>query len=102
MDLLGQKCLCSVKILTFILTKLLLLSIITSAMFIRKARKADRITGTKYIYHQPVESYRTPDGPGQKILLNLGRLDLATRIEEILKGKRRIFEVSPRNQEPCP
>jgi hypothetical protein len=72
------------------------------AMFIRKARKIDRTTGIKYIYHQLVESYRTPNGPRQRILLNLGRLDLdkdqlrilAERIDEILKGKQRIFRVS--------
>ncbi|MEJ5300411.1 MAG: hypothetical protein WHS38_05420, partial [Thermodesulforhabdaceae bacterium] len=51
---------------------------------------------------QLVESYRTPNGPRQRILLNLGRLDLdkdqlrilAERIDEILKGKQRIFRVS--------
>lgn len=71
-------------------------------MFIRKARKTDRTTGATYVYHQLVESYRTPSGPRQRIVLNLGRLDLdprqcrvlARRIEELLKGECRLFDVS--------
>ncbi|SHG02485.1 hypothetical protein SAMN02745206_03120, partial [Desulfacinum infernum DSM 9756] len=65
-------------------------------MFIRRVRKKDHQTGTTYFYHQLVESYRTPKGPRQRTLLNLGKLDLepkqlkglANRIEEILTGQR--------------
>ena len=71
-------------------------------MFIRKVRKTDPKSGKKYFYYQLVESYRTPKGPRQRTLLNLGSLDLdapelkdlANRIEEILNGSKRLFEPS--------
>jgi len=71
-------------------------------MFIRKVRKTDPKSGKKYFYYQLVESYRTPRGPRQGTLLNLGSLgldaselkDLANRIEEILNGSKRLFEPS--------
>jgi len=70
-------------------------------MFIRRVRKKDPKAGTTYFYHQLVESYRTPKGPRQRTLLNLGKLDLdskglkklANRIEEILTGQRLLFPV---------
>ncbi|SHG37248.1 hypothetical protein SAMN02745206_03754, partial [Desulfacinum infernum DSM 9756] len=70
-------------------------------MFIRRVRKKDHQTGTTYFYHQLVESYRTPKGPRQRTLLNLGKLDLepkqlkglANRIEEILTGQRPAFPI---------
>ena len=69
-------------------------------MYIRKVRKTDRKTGKTYFYHQLVESYRSPKGPRQRTLLNLGRLDLdeqelrdlGCRIEEILSGQLPLFE----------
>jgi len=68
-------------------------------MYIRRVKKKDPKTGTTYFYHQLVESYRTPKGPRQRILLNLGRLDLepedlkilADRIEGILRGQNPIL-----------
>ena len=71
-------------------------------MFIRRVRKKDPQTGTTYFYHQLVESYRTPKGPRQRTLLNLGKLDfepkdlkgLANRIEEILCGQCPAFPCS--------
>ncbi|SMC23901.1 hypothetical protein SAMN02746041_01848 [Desulfacinum hydrothermale DSM 13146] len=69
-------------------------------MFIRRARKKDPQTGKTYFYHQLVESYRTPSGPRQRTLLNLGRLDLepkelrrlAKRIEDQMKGQPSIAQ----------
>ncbi|OPX39931.1 MAG: hypothetical protein B1H11_01595 [Desulfobacteraceae bacterium 4484_190.1] len=71
-------------------------------MFIRRVRKKTPKTGTTYFYHQLVESYRTPKGPRQRTLLNLGKLDfepkdlkgLANRIEEILCGQCPAFPCS--------
>jgi len=71
-------------------------------MFIRRVRKKDPQTGTTYFYYQLVESHRTPNGPRQRTLLNLGKLDfepkdlqrLAQRIEEILRGQNSIFPPS--------
>lgn len=73
-------------------------------IFIRRVRKKDSKTRTTYFYHQVVESYRTPGGPRQRTLLNLGKLDLepkdlkilVKRIEEILSGQCRGF---PTDQE---
>ena len=64
-------------------------------MFIRRVRKKDPQTGSTYFYYQLVESHRTPNGPRQRTLLNLGKLDfepkdlkrLVQRIEEILRGQ---------------
>ena len=66
-----------------------------SAMYIRKVRKTDKRTGKSYFYHQLIEAYRTPKGPRQRILLNLGKLDLddrerkmlADRIEQLITGQ---------------
>lgn len=64
-------------------------------MFIRKTPKTDPSSKKKYFSYQLVESYRTPKGPRQAILLNLGpdlnlsdeeRKLLANRIEEIIRG----------------
>jgi len=71
-------------------------------MFIRRVRKKDPQTGSTYFYYQLVESHRTPNGPRQRTLLNLGKLDfepkdlkkLAQRIEEILQGQNPIFPPS--------
>src|SRR5210317_36429 len=43
-------------------------------MFIRE--KSKTVKGKKYIQHQLIESIRTPAGPRQRVVLNLGVLDL--------------------------
>jgi hypothetical protein len=43
-------------------------------MFIRE--KIKTVKGKKYIQHQLIESIRTPAGPRQRLILNLGFLDL--------------------------
>lgn len=78
-------------------------------MFIRKVRKTDPKSGKTYFYHQLVESYRTPDGPRQKTILNLGKLDLsreelkflANRIEELLKGQLSLLKVPEKIEKPA-
>jgi transposase len=66
-------------------------------MFIRETVKSKK--GKKYIQHQLVESIRTPFGPRQSLLLNLGFLDLprdkwkelANTIESELHKQKRMF-----------
>jgi hypothetical protein len=66
-------------------------------MFIRETIKSKN--GKKYVQHQLVESIRTPNGPRQNLLLNLGFLDLprdqwkelANTIESELHGHQSLF-----------
>lgn len=70
-------------------------------MFIRETVKSKK--GKKYIQHQLVESVRTPNGPRQVLVLNLGFLDLprdqwkelANTIESRLHKQARLFLSSP-------
>ena len=70
-------------------------------MFIRKVRKRNGRTRKRYEYLQLVESVRTEKGPRQRLVLNLGNIDLdpsqyqsfARRIEEILTGQRSMIEL---------
>jgi hypothetical protein len=69
-------------------------------MFIRETVKSKK--GKKYIQHQLVESIRTPNGPRQKLLLNMGFLDLArdqwkdlaNTIESELHGQQSLFSIN--------
>ena len=70
-------------------------------MFIKKVRKRNGKTEKLYEYLQLVESVRTEDGPRQRLVLNLGSIDidpsqhkaLARRIEDILTGQRSFIEL---------
>ena len=70
-------------------------------MFIRKIKKQNGRTEKIYEYLQLVESVRTENGPRQRLVLNLGNLDidpsqykaLARRIEDILTGQRSFIEL---------
>ena len=72
-------------------------------MFIRRVSKTNGRNRKKYTYLHLVESVRTENGPRQKLILNLGDLPvdstqykaLARRIEDILNGKRSLFEIDP-------
>ena len=72
-------------------------------MFIREIKKQNRGSDRIYIYHRLMESVRTPKGPRQRIVLNLGTLDLprddwkalADRIEAIAGGQKQIDGVVP-------
>jgi hypothetical protein len=65
-------------------------------MFIREIVKKNPGYPKPFIYHRLMESVRTPKGPRQIVLLNLGTLDiprddwktLANRIEEIISGQK--------------
>jgi len=66
-------------------------------------KKKQRRTGKVYVYHRLTESVRTSKGPRQNLILNLGCLDLpreqwkslAKRIEEILRGRKGQWNLSP-------
>jgi transposase len=70
-------------------------------MFIREITKKDRSTEKVYVYHRLMEAIRTPKGPRQRIVLDLGRLELprdrwktlADRIEQILSGQKSLWPV---------
>jgi transposase len=76
-------------------------------MFIREIKKQNRASDQVYIYHRLMESVRTPKGPRQRIVLNLGTLELpredwkalANRIEAIAGGQKQIDGVVPENIE---
>jgi len=68
-------------------------------MYIREIKKKNKGFEKEFIYHRLVHSYRTKEGPRQKTILNMGKLDiprkqwkiLANRIEMILKGQQILF-----------
>lgn len=73
-------------------------------MFIRLTTKKDKNTNKIYNNYQLVESYRTPKGPRQRIILTVGsqlnldkndRKILANRIEEILSNQKTFIPYEP-------
>ncbi len=72
-------------------------------MFIRAVRKQNRGSAQVYFYHQLIEAVRTPRGPRQRILLNLGTLEippdewkeLANRIEALYLGQPALASPAP-------
>jgi len=74
---------------------------ILAFMFIREITKKEHETGKVYVYHRLMEAVRTPKGPRQRIVLDLGRLDLprdqwkilADRIEQVLFGQRSLWPI---------
>lgn len=63
-------------------------------MFIREIQKKNPNSPKVFISHRLIESVRTPRGPRQRVVINLGQLDLpkenwkelANRIEDLLSG----------------
>ena len=70
-------------------------------MFIREVYKKSK--GKKYTQYQLIESIRTSAGPRQRLVLNLGSIniarekwkDLANLIESILNNQERLFKDAP-------
>ena len=70
-------------------------------VFIKRVAKTNGKTKKKYSYLYLVESIRTENGPRQRLILNLGDLQidgsqyaaLARRIEDILTGRKSLFEL---------
>ena len=69
-------------------------------MFIREYKTTNKKTGTEYITHRLVESYKTEKGPRQRIFMHLGTIDipksqwrhLAAILETRLSGQGTILE----------
>ena len=55
-------------------------------MFIRETRTTNKKTGNVYIKHSLVESIRSPKGPRQRTVMQLGRLDLPREQWPLLAG----------------
>ena len=73
-------------------------------MFIRESTKT--IEGKKYVQHQLVKSVRTPRGPRNKLILNLGKIDipkedwkrLTNAIEAAIKKQPMLIEEEDSNE----
>lgn len=76
---------------------------IQPSMYIKKVRKSNPGSRKVYEYLHLVENVRTPNGPRQRLVLNLGRLDippeqhkeLANCIEGFLTGQTSLFGSTP-------
>lgn len=72
-------------------------------MYIKKVRKSNRNSKKIYEYLHLVENVRTDKGPRQRLILNLGALDvpaeqykeLANCIEALLTGQQQLFSPNP-------
>ena len=70
------------------------------SMFVRKYKTKNKKTGKVYVKHQLVESYRTDAGPRQRVIMNLGKLNLprsewrrlAFALEGRLSGQETLIE----------
>lgn len=70
-------------------------------MYIKQVIKGNGRTNKQYKYFHLVESVRTEKGPRQRLILNLGKIDLdpsqypslARRIEDILTGQMSFYEI---------
>ena len=70
-------------------------------MYIKKVKKRNGRTKKIYEYLQLVESIKTMDGPRQRLILNLGNIDLhpsqysafAKRVESVLTGQLNVFDI---------
>jgi transposase len=70
-------------------------------VFIKEITKKNKKDGKTFISHRLVESYRTPDGPRHRVILQLGTVDLpkkdfkalADRIEALVNGTEDMFPV---------
>ncbi len=70
-------------------------------MFIKEIKKKNPGYEKEFVSHRLVESYRTPKGPRQRTILNLGKLDLpkeqwkalANQIEAEITGQKSLYPV---------
>jgi len=73
-------------------------------MYVKKVRKRNWKTQKVYEYIHLVENIRTEKGPRQRLILNLGNLDIyptqykafAKRVEDILTGQRSFIDLDTR------
>jgi len=72
-------------------------------MYIKKVYKKNKGSNRKYTYWHLVDSIRTKKGPRQRLVLNLGRVELqdelrpelAASIEDLLAGRQRLTQSYP-------
>ena len=72
-------------------------------MYIKKVIKRNKNSSKKYEYLHLVENIRTENGPRQRLILNLGKIDipkekykeLANYIEAVLTGQQELFSNDP-------
>ena len=72
-------------------------------MFIKANKTKNKKNGKEYISHRLIESYRTENGPRQRVIMHLGELDLpksewrklAFILENKLSGNATLFEENP-------
>jgi len=72
-------------------------------MYIKKVYKKNKGSNRKYTYWHLVDCVRTEKGPRQKLILNLGRVELpdelrpelAASIEDLLAGRQRLIRSYP-------
>ena len=78
-------------------------------MYIRAKETKNKTTGAIYVKHQLIESVRTPNGPRQRIVMDLGQLDLskselkklAHAISLRLAGRESVFEEDDKLRSLC-
>ncbi|MGD9901770.1 MAG: hypothetical protein AB7S47_00130 [Desulfurella sp.] len=77
-------------------------------MFIKRIEKKNKGSDRVYAYYRLMESYRTPNDPRQRKILDLGALEgidpkdhkkLADLIEDKVNGKERLFSLNPHLEE---
>lgn len=74
------------------------------SMYIKQVTKTNKTSRKKYTYLHLVENIRTPSGPRQKLIVNLGSLsvskdkykELANCIESLLTGQQALFSSDQR------
>ncbi len=72
-------------------------------MYIKKVTKQNKTSNKKYEYLHLIESVRTENGPRQRLILNLGKIDipkdkykeLANCIESVMTGQEILFSSDP-------
>lgn len=77
---------------------------ISLGMYVKRVRKSNRSSNKLYEYLHLVENVRTEHGPRQRLILNLGSIDidpeqfkeLANCIEAMLTGQQQLFSTDPR------
>jgi hypothetical protein len=76
-------------------------------MYIKKVTKQNKTSKKKYEYLHLVENIRTERGPRQRLILNLGKIDipkesykeLANCIEAMITGQMQLFTINPEIKE---
>jgi hypothetical protein len=79
-------------------------------MYIKKVRKSNQSSKKVYEYLHLVDNVRTDKGPRQRLILNLGTVDippeqykeLANCIEALPTGQKQLFSADPKIEKLSP